>query len=644
MVADASNRHSCRYIGLLLAWAFACWVIPSLASAAEDNLLTIEPTVSMQQMRQRHDPALQAILHVPAFGTLHLAHARAELLSDRADAVRIDLGDGRVVIAHKVRFHIDADGVAVWEGEIQTGGPRARRSSEKEVPFDESNGVTLAALRGSITGSVRVAGQLYKIMPLSQGEHAVVKVDEHKLSEGDDTETGGMTEETAGHPPTATRSPDAISTIRVLVVATRNALDSIGDENAFRALAAAAFAEANRSFANSDLPVRLESDGVYPLAYVSPAGMTSSELLAKLRNINDPEVGAPTMRLRDEHRADVVVMLITDSCGKAYVNATKATAYAVVGWHCATGNYTFAHEIGHNLGTRHDPDNNGSSGGYPYGFGYQQRAVTPRWRTIMAYSCSGVACGRINYWSDPSRTYNGVPIGLADLNDNARVWRERAPVVAAFYPDPAPMPPVASATATPTIVTGAQTVTLDGSHSSNPNGGALRYEWVQTGGAPAVDLSNSTAAVATAAMPAVGQDSTFRFRLIVTNRDGLSASAVVDVSAHPGGGDDCMPTDPEAGSKPAWNGSTAYNPGDEVQHNGVIWRASWQTIGRSPDKSDAFELVSNVPVPWDAARPYAGNNRVIYEGKIYRAQHWVGANARPGVSSVWVLQGEHTCP
>lgn len=215
MVADACNRHSRRYIGLLLAWAFACYVMPPLASAAEDDLLTIEPTVSMQQMRQRHDPALQAILHVPAFGTLHLAHARAELLSDRADAIRIDLGDGRVVIAHKVRFHVDADGVAVWEGEIQAGGSRARGSSEKEVPFDENNGVTLAALRGRINGSLRVAGQLYKIMPLSQGEHVVVKVDDSKLSEGDDTEAAEATEQTVGHPSAATRSPHAISTIRV---------------------------------------------------------------------------------------------------------------------------------------------------------------------------------------------------------------------------------------------------------------------------------------------------------------------------------------------------------------------------------------------------------------------------------------------
>jgi hypothetical protein len=751
VVAYVRKKNRLR-ASVFFVWMVAWLMMPLLASAAENDLLTIEPAVSSQQMRQMHDPALQAILNVPAFGVLHLARAHTELLSDHANALRIDLGDGQIVTVHKTRFYTTSQGTLVWEGEISTAGPRARGGSVREVPYDENNTVTLVAMRDRMAGSVRVNGQHYSITPLTQGEHAVIKVDGSKLPQNlKDTRLGRASEKNPRNPPPTSKSRNAISTIRVLVVASRDAVDKLDGEDNLRLKAELDFVESNRTFANSDLAVQLDNAGIYPLAF-DENGKDSTDILEDLADVDDQHLGAPVLQLRDEHRADLAVM-VTNSpgiCGRAYLDATKETAFSVVTWDCLNEEYTFAHEIGHNLGAHHSPEEAAEYGDFPYGAGYQQKTKRPRWRTIMAGYCSIILwCDGIGYWSDPDHTYNGLPIGQPNVHDNARVWRVRAPVVAAFYPPPeTAKPPIADAIATPTTITGPQTVTLDSRGSSNPGGGELRYQWEQTGGSPAANLSHSSAAVATAEIPAVTQDTTFRFRVTVTNRDDLSAYADVEVAAKAsnpepivgnlhiptevqagerftfsidarsttnrpltydwrwmgereepvgrkftqigpdkqptmtaeagrfnqdvnayirvfvrddqnherlfrqdvlikkdtGGGEGCVPTDPEASSKPLWNATTTYKSGDVVQHNGVVWKASWQTSGTSPDKSDAFALVSDVPVPWDAARPYVGGTKVIYEGKLYRAQYWVGANTRPGSAPAWVAQDGPVCP
>jgi hypothetical protein len=418
VTADASATKNRLRKRAVLVWLLAWLMMPLLCAAQDHDLLTIESAASLQQLRTTHDPALQAILQEPAFGSLHLARAHAELLSDHGNTIRIDLGDGHVVTAHKTRFYTDAQDISVWEGEISAAGPRARGGSAQEVPRDESNAVTLVVMRESITGSVRVDGQLYNIMPLSQGEHAVVKVDESKLPENkNDALPSRSSEEQPENPPPVSRARNTISTIRVLIVASKSAIALIGGEDKARAKAELAVIEANQSLTNNALPVRLESAGFYGLDYFESGNMSFT--LAKLRDSDDEALGAPVWRLREEHRADLVVMFVKPDpayCGMGYLNSVKEDAYSAVSTNCITGNYVFAHEIGHNMGAHHDPDTT-NNGAYSYGYGYQQKSVPQYWRTVMAYACASVTCNRNGYWSDPHRTYNGLPLGNVGLND-----------------------------------------------------------------------------------------------------------------------------------------------------------------------------------------------------------------------------------
>ncbi|RMH00315.1 MAG: hypothetical protein D6706_04295, partial [Chloroflexi bacterium] len=81
-------------------------------------------------------------------------------------------------------------------------------------------------------------------------------------------------------------------------------------------------------------------------------------------------------------------------------------------------------------------------------------------------------------------------------------------------------PPIADAGAPQTVNPG-DTVTLDGSGSSDPNGDTLTYLWQQTGGT-AVTLSNPTAITTTFTAPST--TGVLTFTLTVTDSLGLAST------------------------------------------------------------------------------------------------------------------------
>jgi hypothetical protein len=144
---------------------------------------------------------------------------------------------------------------------------------------------------------------------------------------------------------------------------------------------------------------------------------------------------------RDTHGADLVCLWVEDGgsyCGLAWVmatvsNAFESSAFSVVSRNCATGNLSFAHELGHNMGATHDRANTSVEGAYEYSYGYQDPGRD--WRTIMAYNCPGY-CTRLQYWSNPDVMYNSVPMGVPegqpDAADNRKTLNNTAFTIANF--------------------------------------------------------------------------------------------------------------------------------------------------------------------------------------------------------------------
>jgi hypothetical protein len=80
-------------------------------------------------------------------------------------------------------------------------------------------------------------------------------------------------------------------------------------------------------------------------------------------------------------------------------------------------NHTLLHELGHNLGLRHNVEDN-ISGPALCGLGYGYYSSAEEWRTIMSYpsQCSN-GCPEIPHWSNPDINYNGDPTGTSTDNN-----------------------------------------------------------------------------------------------------------------------------------------------------------------------------------------------------------------------------------
>jgi len=193
-----------------------------------------------------------------------------------------------------------------------------------------------------------------------------------------------------------------------------------------------AVAESNQGYTNSNVGITMQLAGYQAVAYTETGNFSTD--LARFRSTNDGYMDA-IHATRNSTAADVAVLIINNSsyCGLASgIGSTASTAFAAVYWDCATGYYSFAHEIGHLQSARHDIATDSSTSPYAYGHGYRyQPATGARWRTIMAYDCTS-GCPRLNFWSNPNISYNGIPMGIASSADNQRVLVNTKAAVAAF--------------------------------------------------------------------------------------------------------------------------------------------------------------------------------------------------------------------
>jgi hypothetical protein len=187
--------------------------------------------------------------------------------------------------------------------------------------------------------------------------------------------------------------------------------------------------QANLSLDNSGLGnIRLRRVHDQPIDYDEAVGEHFDHLYRMVDGIG---AFAGVRALRDEKRADVVVLLVDDpsGCGlSTRVAADADEAFVVVHHSCAALTYSVAHEIGHIIGARHDLSLDHNMSPFPYGHGYVNGT---KWRDVMSYkeSCNG--CPRLPFWSSPNITIRGEPGGTVDA-DNARVILEQAERVSKF--------------------------------------------------------------------------------------------------------------------------------------------------------------------------------------------------------------------
>lgn len=360
-----------------------------------------------------------------AVDTSLLAPGRARTVS--LDLIRRDLQVALVPIAS------GAPGWAAWNGAV-IGEPDASATVVR-------NGDDVAALVTTLTGS-------YRVRTTAPGQQVVQVIDGTFPERPDDTRVPSSVRDLQEPAATASDLPTT-PVIDVLVGYTPGALAQAGTASAMASEIALAVAITNTAYADSGVAGRIRLAGTTALT----EELTISD--ASLDRLTDEDDGSSDQihALRNRTGADLVSILTTDedSCGLAWIlqglsapSERSRYGFSLVDLACAVDNFSFPHELGHNMGLDHDRYLVPTPTLFPYAVGYVNAAKG--WRTVMAYNTEcedlGTTCTRLGRFSNPDRTLAGAPLGRpADgpaPADNRRALNATQHVVANWRATPAP--------------------------------------------------------------------------------------------------------------------------------------------------------------------------------------------------------------
>ncbi len=317
-------------------------------------------------------------------------------------------------VAVRNRIEITDTGY-VWVGEIENLEPGA---------------VTLAVNGTVMQGNVTAPNGSYAIRFTPGGAHVIEQVDLNAFP----PELPPIEPElvaAADQPPVMS---DDGSLIDLIVVYTPLARTSAGGTSAMQSLIDLGVSETNQAYTNSGAIQRIRLMRKEEIAYVESGSMSTD--LVRLQSTSDGHMDS-VHSLRNTYAADLTQLIVNspESCGIAYVQSTVSNTFApfafgVTHYPCISPNYSFAHEMGHNMGLAHDtyPPNQADPA-FAYGHGYVNQAAfvggaptNKRWRTIMAYNdqclaVGGFNCTRLLYFSNPLNTFTSDPMGNAVTAD-----------------------------------------------------------------------------------------------------------------------------------------------------------------------------------------------------------------------------------
>lgn len=315
--------------------------------------------------------------------------------------VRLNIGD-RFWVARFERLDHDTAGFRSWVGALDD-------VEYSHVVFTERDGV--------VSGLINAVSSSYQIRTVRAGLYLV----EQLTSAG----AGREWEPVPGSDGPAHLAADVAATpaddgsqIDVLMLYTPNARNAAGGVSQIQSIASQIISDSNTIYGRSGISTRVHLVGTSELAQFE-----ASTVLADLTAVSN---SASAQALRDSTGADLVQLLVSSpdsaSCGIAYLlgslSSTNFNAYSVVDIACVA-QYSPTHEMGHNMGSQHAPEDDPSGGLFSYSYGFKD--PVNGFRTVMAYACSNANCPRIANFSNPSVSQNGGPMGTASQNNSLSI-------------------------------------------------------------------------------------------------------------------------------------------------------------------------------------------------------------------------------
>lgn len=484
---------------VLLMIGLASWPAPAAAEldSASHEFMTLLETEADQVEAKAGEP-----------GRI-LVRLDAKILQADPEQLELPLPDGRVLVAVRSAFSRTGERDFTWSGELLQEG--AAPGAVRFYQVGDRLYGTLQAEDGAYF-ELQPEGSLHRLLrfpaaaggdPCGVGQAAG---DLKRSTGGPERAVEALL---AGTTETDCFVPASTTTISVMVLYPRSVTSS---ESTMIAYADTRIAEANSLFQASNVKI------TYQRAYVGmitgnqppppvtsyPDGALATGPVLDWLNAQVANDGVDTEveLLRKAYGADMIVVVVPQhpgvNCGIANLAETQngaevlypgsapfdGRAFSVVELNCGNGDFTFAHELGHNFGMRHNSATGTSRAILPWAFGhlFTRPSTGTTVATVMGcYSGAGSfnACSRIGNFSNPDVFFEGVRTGVhsgqavapAPPSHNACVGNLRASQYAAFASPPPTTPPSLTITspAHGATVTSATTLTATATDPQDGN-------------------------------------------------------------------------------------------------------------------------------------------------------------------------------
>ncbi|HEX6138059.1 MAG TPA: M12 family metallo-peptidase, partial [Casimicrobiaceae bacterium] len=367
-VRAQTRQRSVRWLVALLATAAVAFALAHGSAHAQPAARAlILPATAAESARYSITP------HAPQAGVVRQKPVRVDAgaLDDShgaaATELQVELFDGQSVTITRDRLERRGPSDFTWLGKVR-GHP---------------NGFALlTVVDGRVSGMIEPGGvgrgarARYQILSSGDGSALLQEIDAAAFP--DDHPGGGEAVApdasgqsadlaTASSTDGTTVQADGTSTIDVMIVYSNQTAVAAG--SAIGAQAQQAIDTANLVYANSGITTRLR------LVYAGPANYDESgdfsTDLNRLTGTSDGYMDG-VHALRGQYGADLVSLFIENGqyCGMGWIGPSAAYAFSVVNRGCASGNYSFPHELGHNFGARHDTYVDAATTPYAYGHGW----------------------------------------------------------------------------------------------------------------------------------------------------------------------------------------------------------------------------------------------------------------------------------
>ncbi|WP_156970027.1 Calx-beta domain-containing protein [Arenimonas malthae] len=346
--------------------------------------------------------------------------------------------DGTPVEASNIRVEERADGLRAWTGSVETDAGR----QSAVIVFGTSAAFGLIPQRSGPPLRIETqAGATW----LVEGQSTLPVPGSPDFALPPPPDAAGR----ALRAKQQALKADGIQQVDVVVMYNGELVAVMGSNEAVLTRIAYLETITNQAYVDSNVGLRVRVVAAQLVDYA--LRNDNSDALSEITDSVSLPIRVEALRLRDQYGADLVKLMrnfdrtTQTSCGVGWIGGYHGAPFTQQYGFSVTsdrgfrndncGEWTFAHELGHNMGGHHDTETSeGDYGAYLYSRGYRRTVdQSAGFATVMAYIQAPQV--RIGRFSNPRlASCLSLPCGDAAEADNARGFSEAAPAIAAITP------------------------------------------------------------------------------------------------------------------------------------------------------------------------------------------------------------------